>query len=44
MIGYPSDKPVPSPWIPSGNSTAAPGSRYEHDIDVIPGGQRCRHA
>jgi len=37
MIGYPSDKPVPSSWIKSGNFTAAPGSRYEHNIDVIPG-------
>ena len=37
MIGYPSDKPVPSSWIKSGNFTAAPGSRYEHNLDVIPG-------
>ena len=37
MIGYPSDKPVPSSWIKSGSFTAAPGSRYEHNIDVIPG-------
>ena len=37
MIGYPSDKPVPSSWIKSGNFTAAPGSRYEHNLDVILG-------
>jgi len=37
MIGYPSDKPVPSSWIKSGNFTAAPGSRYQHNLDVIPG-------
>jgi V8-like Glu-specific endopeptidase len=37
MIGYPSDKPTPSSWIKSGWFTAAPGSRYEHNIDVIPG-------
>ena len=37
MIGYPNDKPVPSPWIRSGTFTAAPGSRYEHNLDVIPG-------
>ncbi len=37
MIGYPSDKPTPSSWIKSGTFTAAPGSRYEHNIDVIPG-------
>ncbi len=37
MIGYPLDKPTPSSWIKSGVFTAAPGSRYEHNIDVIPG-------
>jgi len=37
MIGYPNDKPVPSPWIKGGTFTAAPGSRYEHNIDVISG-------
>lgn len=37
MIGYPSDKPAPSSWIKSGSFTAAPGSRYEHNLDVIPG-------
>lgn len=37
MIGYPSDKPMPSSWIKSGTFTAAPGSRYEHNLDVIPG-------
>lgn len=37
MIGYPTDKPMPSPWIKSGNFTAAPGSRYEHNLDIIPG-------
>lgn len=37
MIGYPTDKPVPSSWIKSGSFTAAVGSRYQHNIDVIPG-------
>jgi len=37
MIGYPSDKPVPSSWIKGGTFTASPGSRYEHNLDVIPG-------
>ncbi|WP_247828945.1 trypsin-like serine peptidase [Arthrobacter antioxidans] len=37
MIGYPSDKPVPSSWIKSGAFTAAPGSRYQHNLDIIPG-------
>jgi V8-like Glu-specific endopeptidase len=37
MIGYPSDKPTPSQWIKSGTYTASPGSRYEHNLDVIPG-------
>jgi V8-like Glu-specific endopeptidase len=37
MIGYPSDKPIPSQWIRSGTYTASPGSRYEHNLDVIPG-------
>ena len=37
MIGYPSDKPVPSQWIKRGTYTAFPGSRYEHNLDVIPG-------
>ena len=37
MIGYPNDKPMPSSWIKSGNFTAAPGARYEHNLDVIPG-------
>ena len=37
MIGYPSDKPVPSSWIKGGTFTAAPGSRDEHNLDVIPG-------
>ena len=37
MIGYPSDQPVPSQWIKSGTYTASPGSRYEHNLDVIPG-------
>ena len=36
-IGYPSDKPLPSSWIKSGTSTRSPGSRYEHNLDVIPG-------
>jgi len=36
-IGYPTDKPIPSPWIKGGTFTAAPGSRYEHDLDIIPG-------
>jgi V8-like Glu-specific endopeptidase len=37
MIGYPLDKPVPSSWIKGGTFTAAPGSRYEHNIDAVPG-------
>jgi V8-like Glu-specific endopeptidase len=37
MIGYPIDKPIPSSWIKGGTFTAAPGSRYEHNLDVIPG-------
>lgn len=37
MIGYATDKPMPSSWIKTGTFTAAPGSRYEHNIDVIPG-------
>jgi V8-like Glu-specific endopeptidase len=37
MIGYPLDKPVPSSWIKSGSFTAAPGSRYEHNLDAVPG-------
>ncbi|MCI0748398.1 MAG: trypsin-like serine protease [Verrucomicrobia subdivision 3 bacterium] len=37
MIGYPSDKPIPSQWIKRGTYTASPGSRYEHNLDVIPG-------
>ncbi|MCU1517184.1 MAG: hypothetical protein JWQ75_1905 [Pseudarthrobacter sp.] len=37
MIGYPSDKPIPSSWIKSGSFTAAVGSRYQHNLDVIPG-------
>jgi V8-like Glu-specific endopeptidase len=37
MVGYPTDKPVPSSWIKAGTFTAAPGSRYEHNIDVWPG-------
>jgi len=37
MIGYPNDKPIPSQWTRSGTYTASPGSRYEHNLDVIPG-------
>jgi V8-like Glu-specific endopeptidase len=37
IVGYPSDKPVPSSWIKSGTYTASPGSRYEHNIDIISG-------
>jgi V8-like Glu-specific endopeptidase len=37
MIGYPTDKPIPSPWIKGGTFTAAPGSRYEHNLDAVPG-------
>ena len=37
MIGYPLDKPVPSSWIKGGVFTAAPGSRYEHNLDAVPG-------
>jgi hypothetical protein len=27
MIGYPADKPIPSPWLKTGIFTAAPGAR-----------------
>jgi V8-like Glu-specific endopeptidase len=37
MIGYPLDKPAPSSWIKGGSFTASPGSRYEHNIDAVPG-------
>lgn len=37
MIGYPTDKPVPSPWLKTGTFTAAPGARYEHNLDAVPG-------
>ena len=37
IIGYPNDKPIPSPWISNGTYTAFPGSRYEHNIDIMPG-------
>ncbi|WP_017237978.1 trypsin-like serine peptidase [Streptomyces sp. SS] len=37
LVGYPSDKPTPTSWIRSGSFTAAPGSRYEHNLDIIPG-------
>ncbi len=37
MIGYPTDKPIPSPWLKTGNFTAAPGARYEHNLDAVPG-------
>jgi V8-like Glu-specific endopeptidase len=40
MVGYPLDKPSPSggeSWIKGGTFTAAPGSRYEHNIDAVPG-------
>ncbi len=37
IIGYPVDKPVPSSWTASGTFTASPGSRYEHDIDIVSG-------
>ena len=37
IVGYPTDKPIPSPWIKGGTYTAAPGSRYEHNIDIVSG-------
>ena len=37
QIGYPTDKPMPSSWIKGGTFTASPGSRYEHNLDIIPG-------
>ncbi|WP_156664712.1 serine protease [Mycobacterium sp. 852002-51057_SCH5723018] len=37
-IGYPSDKPVPSPWVKGGTFTGTSfGTRYQHDLDIIPG-------
>lgn len=36
-IGYPSDKPVPSPWIKGGTFTGTAGARYQHNLDIIPG-------
>ncbi len=37
MVGYPTDKPIPSPWIKGGTFTGAVGSRYQHNLDIIPG-------
>lgn len=37
IIGYPLDKPVPTSWIKGGTFTASPGSRYEHNIDIVSG-------
>ena len=37
MVGYPSDMPVPSSWIKGGNFTEVVGSRYRHNMDIIPG-------
>jgi V8-like Glu-specific endopeptidase len=37
LIGYSGDKPTPSPWIRGGTFTATVGSRYEHNLDIIPG-------
>jgi V8-like Glu-specific endopeptidase len=37
MIGYPTDKPIPSPWIKGGTFTTVKGGRYEHNLDIIPG-------
>jgi V8-like Glu-specific endopeptidase len=38
MVGYPMDKmPMPQSWIKGGTFTASPGSRYEHNIDAVPG-------
>jgi V8-like Glu-specific endopeptidase len=37
IVGYPFDKPTPTSWIKGGTYTAAPGSRYEHNIDIVPG-------
>jgi V8-like Glu-specific endopeptidase len=36
MIGYPGDKNGES-WLKHGNFTAVTSSRYEHDLDIIPG-------
>lgn len=37
IVGYPFDKPTPSSWIKGGTYTASPGSRYEHNIDIVSG-------
>lgn len=37
MIGYPLDKPKPSPWIKGGTFTAVKGGRYEHNLDAVKG-------
>jgi V8-like Glu-specific endopeptidase len=37
IVGYPIDKPVPTSWSKGGTYTASPGSRYEHNIDAVPG-------
>jgi V8-like Glu-specific endopeptidase len=39
VIGYPLDKQpfFPTSWIKSGIYTATPGSRYEHNIDIVSG-------
>lgn len=40
MVGYPADKPPPSGgecWSKGGTFTATTGSRYQHNIDAVPG-------
>lgn len=37
MIGYPSDKPIPSQWIKAGTFSSVVGGRYRHNLDIIPG-------
>jgi V8-like Glu-specific endopeptidase len=37
MIGYPTDKPVPTPWAKGGTFASVVGGRYRHNLDIIPG-------
>jgi V8-like Glu-specific endopeptidase len=37
MIGYPSDKPIPTPWAKGGTFTSVVGGRYRHNLDIVPG-------
>jgi V8-like Glu-specific endopeptidase len=37
IIGYPIDKPIPSPWIKGGKFLSVIGGRYKHHIDIVSG-------